>query len=67
MKGTLLFVSADIFAAHYIDGYKSLSSALRKCRHCLATNDDMASKVLHGYAIADRHKGLVKYCALVYS
>lgn len=47
MKGTLLFVCADNLAAHYIGGFKSLSSALRKCRYCLTTDDDMSSKVLH--------------------
>jgi hypothetical protein len=47
MTGTLLFVCADNLVSHYIGGYKALSSALRKCQHCLATDDNMASKVLH--------------------
>ena len=46
MKGTLLLVSADNLAAHYVGGYKSLSSALRKCRYCLATDADMCTKVM---------------------
>lgn len=38
MKGTLLLVSADNLASHFIGGYKALNAALRKCRHCLATD-----------------------------
>lgn len=33
-RGTLALVSGDNLASHYLGGYKSLSSALRKCRHC---------------------------------
>lgn len=44
MTGTLLFVCADNLVSHYIGGYKALSSALRKYQHCLATDDNMASK-----------------------
>ena len=45
-RGTLTLVPADNLASHYLGGYKSLSSALRKCRHCMATADDMNSKVI---------------------
>lgn len=45
MNGTLLLVSADNLASHFIGGYKALSAALRKCRYCLATNPDMSTKV----------------------
>jgi hypothetical protein len=38
MKGTLLLVSADNLTSHFIGGYKALNAALRKCRHCLATD-----------------------------
>ena len=45
-RGTVSIVPADNLASHYLGGYKSLSSALRKCRHCMATADDnMAKKV----------------------
>ena len=45
-NGTVLLVSADNLAAHYLGGYKSLSSAFRRCRFCLAVVDDMKTKVL---------------------
>lgn len=44
-RGTLALVSGDNLASHYLGGYKSLSSALRKCRHCMAVADDMATEV----------------------
>ena len=37
-RGTLTVVSADNPASHLIGGYKSLTSSLRKCRFCMATN-----------------------------
>lgn len=37
-------MSADNLAAHYLGGFKALSSAFRKCRHCLSTEDDMGTK-----------------------
>lgn len=44
-RGTLALISGDNLASHYLGGYKSLSSALRKCRHCMAVADDMATEV----------------------
>lgn len=44
-RGTISIVPADSLASHYLGRYKSLSSALRKCRHCMATADDMSTKV----------------------
>ena len=44
-KSTITIVPADNLASHYLGGYKSLSSALRKCRHCMATAEDMSTKV----------------------
>ena len=44
-RGTLALVSGDNLASHYLGGYKSLSSALRKCRHCIAVADDMTTVV----------------------
>lgn len=45
-NGTVLLVSADNLAAHYLGGYMSLSSAFRRCRFCLAVVDDTKTKVL---------------------
>ena len=45
LRGTLALVSGDNLASHYLGGYKSLSSALRKCRHCMAVAEDMAVQV----------------------
>lgn len=45
-RGTLALVSGDNLASHYLGGYKSLSSALRKCRHCMAVAEDMATEVI---------------------
>lgn len=44
-RGTISVVPADNLASHYLGGYKSLSSALRKCRHCMAVAEDMTTKV----------------------
>ena len=46
LQGSLLLVSADNLAAHYLGGFKSLSAAFRKCRYCLATEADINTKVL---------------------
>ena len=43
LRGTLALVCADNPAAHLLGGFKSLTSALRRCRVCLATNDDVAT------------------------
>ena len=45
LKGTLSLVSGDNLASHYLGGFKAPSGALRKCRHCMATTDDMQTKV----------------------
>uniref|UniRef100_A0A1X7V4Q6 Uncharacterized protein n=2 Tax=Amphimedon queenslandica TaxID=400682 RepID=A0A1X7V4Q6_AMPQE len=41
-KGTLVEVPGDNLASQYLKGYKVLNTAFRKCRHCLATAEDMA-------------------------
>lgn len=43
--GTLTVVSADNLASWGIGGYKALASAHRKCRFCMATSEDIHSKV----------------------
>ena len=45
LRGTLALVCADNPAAHLLGGFKSLTSALCRCRVCLATNDDVQAKV----------------------
>ena len=44
-RGTITLFPADNLASQYIGGYKALNAALRKCRHCLAVQEDMQSKV----------------------
>ena len=42
----MLFFSADTVAAHQLGGYKvGVGFSLRKCRDCMATQDDIQSKV----------------------
>ena len=44
--GTVLAVLADTLAAHDLGGFKSgVGRALRKCRQCMATGEDIQSKV----------------------
>ena len=45
MFGTVALVCANNVAAHSLAGYKSLHVAFRKCRFCLATINDMITKV----------------------
>lgn len=49
--GTLVNVSADNPAACLIGGFKQLHSAFRKCRHCMATDEDIQSKVIKQYKL----------------
>ena len=50
--GNLLFsadrtvFSAETLAAWAVGGYKSLSSAFRKCQYCMVTDLEMQEKVL---------------------
>ena len=45
MRGTVSIVSGDNLASQDLGGYKALAAALRKCRHCLAVDDDVQTKV----------------------
>jgi len=45
LRGTLVVVSADNPAANLMAGYKSLTSAFRKCRVCMAVEETMQTKV----------------------
>ena len=44
-KGTISLISGDNLASHYLGGFKSPSGALRKCRHCMATAEDIQKQV----------------------
>ena len=57
-RGTIVLGSADNLASQLIGGYKSLASAVRKCRFCLAVND-MVSKVNSGLHIILRYNNIV--------
>uniref|UniRef100_A0A1X7V6K4 Uncharacterized protein n=1 Tax=Amphimedon queenslandica TaxID=400682 RepID=A0A1X7V6K4_AMPQE len=46
LNGTIWLTLADNLASHFLGGYKSLSSTLRKCRFCMAVAQDMKSKAL---------------------
>lgn len=48
LRGTALVVLADTLAAHQLGGYKiGVGFSLRKCRHCMATFEDMQTKVCY--------------------
>ena len=44
-NGTITLIPGDNLASQYLGGYKSLASALRKCRHCMAVDEEIQSKV----------------------
>ena len=45
LRGTITILSANNLAAQLVGGYKALQSAFRKCRYCMAVDDDMQTKV----------------------
>ena len=46
IRGTVLVVLADTLAAHQLGGFKvGVGFSLRKCRRCMATSEDMQTKV----------------------
>lgn len=45
LKGTVTLVPGDNLASQCLGGYKSLASAHRKCRQCMAVNEGMQTKV----------------------
>lgn len=44
-RGTLSVIPGDNLASQYLGGFKSLSGALRKFRHCMAVDSDMQCQV----------------------
>ena len=48
VHGAVLLMLADTLAAHQLGGFKvGVGFALRKCRSCMATWDDMQTKVVY--------------------
>ena len=45
VMGTITLLAGDNLASQFLGGYKSLASAFRKCRHCMAVQTDMETKV----------------------
>ena len=50
-KGSLTVVSADNPASQLLGGFKQGHTAYRKCRHCLALDSDIQTKVRALYVI----------------
>jgi hypothetical protein len=42
--GSLLAVCADNLASQFIGGFKALHAGMRKCRYCLAIDEDMQTQ-----------------------
>ena len=48
VRGAVLFALADTLAAHDLGGFKiGVGFALRKCRMCLATGQQISQKVMY--------------------
>ena len=45
LEGTATLLPGDNLASQCLGGYKSLASALHKCRQCMAVNEDMQMNV----------------------
>ena len=45
LRGTIALTSADNLASQLLGGYKQLSSALRRCRYCMAHRGNMGEQV----------------------
>lgn len=46
LHGTLVTVSADNLGSHCIGGFKGSCTALRPCRHCMISYNEMRDKVI---------------------
>lgn len=44
-RGSFSLLPADNLASQYLGGYKALNAALRKCRNCMAVDEDMQTQV----------------------
>ena len=45
LHGTLVTVAADNLGSHFIGGFKGSCTALRPCRHCMISYNEMREKV----------------------
>ena len=45
--GTITLVSGDNLGSCFLGGFKAPSQALRKCRHCMATSEDITNVSSH--------------------
>ena len=45
LQGTLVTVAGDNLGSHLIGGFKGSCTALRPCRHCMVSYDEMKEKV----------------------
>ena len=45
IRGTIAYFSADNLGAQYVGGFKQGSKAHRKCRECMAKNEEIQTKV----------------------
>lgn len=50
-NGTITLIPGDNLASQFLGGYKSLASALRKCRFCMAVDEQMQTKVRNNFII----------------
>lgn len=44
LQGTIVCVSGDNLGSHSVGGFKGSCTALRPCRHCMITYDEMKDK-----------------------
>ena len=51
LKGTLCLGIADNPASQALGRYKMLASGLCKCRHCLAVNSEIQTKVFYAHQV----------------
>lgn len=59
MKGGVLFVLADTLAAHQLGGFKvGVGFSLRKCRMCLATKEQISTRVCQILVVLEIYKNL---------
>ena len=52
MYGGVICVVGDIPASNFIGGFKGVGFSFRKCRMCLATKDNMTTKVCYTQALS---------------
>lgn len=59
VMGGVLFVLADTLAAHQLGGFKvGVGFSLRKCRMCLATKEQISTRVCQILVVLEIYKNL---------